>query len=174
MRHNLCAQDSNLGEKLSIFGMFTSNKENPSLAPGYCRLAEFKEKGREALVSTGDKVGFAAQKELSSIFKELDDDSLFNEPLIITFFDEGNVPNRHKGALVYTESCEWPLLYCENALLGYSGSGYDVSRMILANAQEFTAQIRLSCLTQYRARQRNNAGKMRARMKLPYAFSSTS
>ncbi len=161
MRHNLCAQDSNLGEKLSIFGMFTSNKENPSLAPGYCRLAEFKEKGREALVSTGDKVGFAAQKDLSSIFKELDDDSLFNEPLIITFFDEGNVPNRHKGALVYTESCEWPLLYCENALLGYSGSGYDVSRMILANAGVYGPDSTIlldSIQSQAKKQRRKNAG----------------
>ena len=114
-----------------------SKKDSTTHADSFCRLDEFDAADDFGAVHvTGDNVGFQAQKELSRIFAELNADSeLDDSRILVSYFDEGNGGRR--GALVYTEVGEKPLVYCKNALLGYSGSGVDVSQMILAHAGLF-------------------------------------
>ncbi len=126
---------------MSFTSLISSMRQNKSGSPTYgdsfCRVDEFGAAYDFGAVHvTGDNVGFQAQKELSRIFAELNADSeLDDSPILVSYFDEGNGGRR--GALVYTEEGELPLLYCENALLGYSGSGVDVSQMILAHVGLF-------------------------------------
>ena len=120
----------------SIINSLGSKKDSSTFADSFCRVDEFETSDDFGAVHvTGDNVGFQAQKELSRIFAELNADSELESPILVSYFDEG--PGARRGALVYTEEGKQPLVYCENALLGYSSSGVDVSQMILAHVGLF-------------------------------------
>lgn len=120
----------------SLINSLGGKTDSSTHADSFCRIDEFDNTDDFGAVHvTGDNVGYPALQELNEIFDQLRSKKELNPPLLVSYFDEGSGGRR--GALVYTEVGEKPLVYCENALLGYSGSGVDVSQMILAHAGLF-------------------------------------
>ena len=79
------------------------------------------------LFKCGDKVGWKAREELRGLFQQAEE-LLSEGDVFVTFFDN----KEGKGAIVYTETSEKPLILVPNALWGERTSSGDlVSELLL-------------------------------------------
>lgn len=118
----------------SLISSLGGKNDSLTYADTYCRVNEFENTDNYGAIHvTGDHIGHRAEEELKAIFAQLNAAGELDSPILVSYFDKTDKDGvRRRGALVYAkEGKEPPLLYCRNALLGYSGSGVGVSQMIL-------------------------------------------
>lgn len=156
----------------------TTHQAELVLAPTFCRLKEFLPRSNEEGVKnhfgaqhvTTDTVGWQARQELAEITAKFLPYTLgIGLPLFVTFFDkQDGSGQRHKGALVYNQYDGEPLVYCHNALLGYTGSGPGVSRILLEKlgVSEQQLQLVFDRLSADAKRQRRQGGSYEITVKV--------
>ena len=101
-----------------------------------------------------DSVGVKAEQELIKLLKPIKD---MDVRIYVAFFDDGNVADTKRGALIFTKGLAH--VYCPNATLGVpDSSGLDVSGRLLGLLGRAHDLDKVNCLA-VRQREAHYAGK---------------